>query len=69
MDTLPPPSPHRPSLTGPVVLIALGLMFLAGQFVPEWGISKTWPALLIVIGVIKLLNSSRPPRAPRGPGV
>ncbi len=60
---------RRLSLMGPVVLIALGVMFLLGQFVPGWGISKTWPALLIVVGVIKLFNVSRPPRAPRGPKV
>ncbi len=59
----------RPSLMGPVVLITLGLMFLVGQFVPGWGFGKTWPALLIVIGVIKLVDSTRPPRPPRGPSI
>lgn len=60
---------HRPRLTGPVVLIALGLMFLLGQFIPNWGIGKTWPALLMVIGIVKLIDASRPPRPPEGPRV
>lgn len=54
---------------GPVVIITLGLMFLLAQFVPGWGIGRTWPALLIVIGVIKLLDANRPPRPPEGPRV
>lgn len=64
-----PPTPHRASLMGPVVIITLGLMFLLAQFVPGWGIGRTWPALLIVIGVIKLLDANRPPRPPEGPRV
>ena len=58
---------HRPSLIGPVFLIAIGVVFLIGEFVPEWGVSRTWPVLLIVIGVLLLLNSSMPPRPPQGP--
>jgi hypothetical protein len=64
-----PPTPHRASLMGPVVIITVGLMFLMSQFVPGWGVGRTWPALLIVIGVIKLLDSGRPPRPPEGPRV
>ncbi len=54
---------HRYSLTGPIILIALGAMFLLGQFVPAWGVSKTWPILLIVIGLAKLVESARPGRS------
>lgn len=64
-----PPSARQISLMGPVVLIAIGTMFLLGQFAPGWGIGKTWPALLIVVGVIKLLDVNRPPRPPEGPRV
>jgi membrane-bound ClpP family serine protease len=63
------PISHRPSLTGPGFLIATGVIFLVGEFVPEWGISKTWPVLLIVIGVLRLLDSTMPPRPPVGPKV
>jgi len=58
---------RRPSLIGPVFLIAMGVVFLIGELVPEWGISRTWPVLLIVIGILLLLNSSMPPRPPQGP--
>ena len=65
----PPSTPisRRSSLMGPVFLITLGLVFLIAEFVPEWGVSRTWPLLLIVIGVLKLLDSARPPRPPEGP--
>ena len=54
---------RRISLTGPIILIALGAMFLVGEFVPEWGVNKTWPFLLIVIGLAKLLDSAWPGRS------
>ena len=69
---LTPQMPQRCRRTGlmfPVLLIVAGLMFLFDQFVPGWGINRTWPALLVVIGVIKLLDSARPPRPPEGPRV
>lgn len=59
----------RHGLTGPVILVTIGVMFLVDEFVPGWGISKTWPVLLIVMGVLKLVDSARPPRAPQGPRV
>lgn len=64
-----PPMQPRASLMGPVILITIGLMFLIAQFVPGWGFGRTWPALLIVIGVIKLLDVGRPPRPPEGPRI
>lgn len=64
-----PTSPRycRASLTWPVFLIALGVVFLVDQFIPGWGFRKTWPILLVVIGVLKLLDTARPPRPPEGP--
>jgi hypothetical protein len=61
------PSGRRYSLTWPVVLITLGVLFLLDQLIPGWGFSRTWPALLIAIGVTRLVDSSRPPRPPEGP--
>jgi hypothetical protein len=58
---------RRPGLMGPVFLITLGIVFLIGEFVPEWGVRKTWPLLLVVVGVLKLVDSMRPPRPPEGP--
>lgn len=61
--------PRRAHITGPVVLITLGIILLIDQFLPGWGISKTWPLLLVVIGVMKLVAVSQPPRPPQGPRV
>ena len=65
----PPNTPisGRPSLIGPVILVTIGIIFLMEEFVPDWGVSRTWPVLLIVIGVMKLIDSAMPPRPPRGP--
>ena len=63
------PPTRRVSLTGPMILITLGLMFLADQVVPGWGIGRTWPVLLVVVGVVRLLESTQPPRPPEGPRI
>ena len=67
--TPPSPAHYRGGLMFPVLLIVLGIMFLLDQLIPGWGISRTWPALLVVIGLIKLLEVNRPPRPPAGPRV
>jgi hypothetical protein len=66
---LPPttPSSYRLSLTWPVILITLGVIFLLEEFVPHLGFRKTWPVLLVVFGILKLIDSGRPPRPPEGP--
>lgn len=70
MGTTPVGSPRRrASLTWPVVLITLGIIFLLDQVVPGWHFGRTWPVLLIVLGVVKLIDSSRPARPPEGPHV
>ncbi|HXH50266.1 MAG TPA: DUF5668 domain-containing protein [Terriglobia bacterium] len=58
---------QRMGLTGPILLVALGVMFLVGQFVPHWGVGRTWPVILIIIGLARLFESvlaarSTPPR-------
>ena len=63
------PVRHRGGLMFPVVIVALGMMFLLDHLVPGWGVHKTWPVLLIVIGVVKLMDIARPPRPPEGPRV
>jgi hypothetical protein len=70
MGEIPPlPGRQRGGLMLPVLLITLGIMFLLDQLVPGWGIHKTWPALLVVIGVLKLVDITHPPRPPEGPRV
>ncbi len=60
------------SLVGPVLLITLGTIFLVQQFVPGWGIRKTWPLLFVAIGITKLFESlfskdARPAAKPADP--
>jgi len=45
------------SLIAPVFLITLGSIFLAHQFVPAWEIRKTWPLLLVAMGITKLFEA------------
>lgn len=43
-------------LTWPVMMIALGGLFLADQFTPRFDFSDWWPVLLIVFGLMKLIE-------------
>jgi hypothetical protein len=57
------------AVRGPIMLIAVGLLFAADQFT-EYGIWRTWPVLLILLGLLKLaerIGSSA--SAPPGGGV
>jgi hypothetical protein len=47
------------AITGPIILITVGVLFTVERFC---GISfgQTWPVLLIVIGILKLLGGRRP---------
>lgn len=49
--------PHRGSLTGPLVLITLGVLFLLSEFHIAY-FHDTWPVLLIVAGIGVLLQRS-----------
>jgi membrane-bound ClpP family serine protease len=70
MGLTPTPSSHyRGSLTWPIVLITVGVLFMLDQFVPHWGFHRTWPVILVVIGILKLIDATQPPRPPRGPSV
>lgn len=50
---------HSPALLravrGPVLLITLGVLFTADYFA-DWPFHRTWPVLLIVFGILKLLE-------------
>ena len=60
---------RRRSLTAPVLLITLGILFLLNQMAPHWGFERTWPVLLIEFGVLQLVDVLGPPRPPEGPKV
>lgn len=64
------------SLTGPLVLIAIGAIFQADRLrLFDWRFNKLWPVILIAIGVAMLLDRLRrmgaaqplpPPPPPNG---
>jgi len=54
------------AIRGPILLITLGALFWLHQerIVPFW---RTWPLLLIVVGVMKLFERMAAPGPPQGP--
>ena len=66
---------HR-SMVGPALLVTIGVIALLGNLHDRWysvpGWDRTWPVILLVWGVIKLmergyLGGSQPPAIPPGP--
>lgn len=60
------------AITGPIILITIGVLFAFDRFT-EFRFTQTWPVLLIVIGLLKLLGGGRrrwygnyPPPPPSG---
>lgn len=55
-------------LMGPVVLITIGALFLAGR--AGWGYSfgELWPVILVVIGIVKLAEALASTEGHTGPG-
>ena len=53
------------AIRGPILLITLGTLLAVDHFGP-WGFWRTWPVLIILFGLLKLLErvALRPP-APR----
>jgi len=63
MDS-PSPSPKPPedkrdygSLLGGLILVVLGLLFLANNLLPDFRFGDYWPVILILIGVVLLWKS------------
>jgi phage shock protein C len=48
---------QRGNLIGALVLITLGFLFLADEFIPHINFGDLWPVILIVIGIGLLVNS------------
>ncbi|MGE5682914.1 MAG: PspC domain-containing protein [Bacillota bacterium] len=56
------PVEDRPRRNGHIwgyILIALGCLFLADRFIPDFDASEFWPLLLIALGAGLLLKGSR----------
>lgn len=56
-------APLITAIRGPVMLIAVGALFTIDHF-GAVGFSRTWPILIIVFGVMKLLERTSGPRRP-----
>jgi phage shock protein C len=48
---------NRGNLIGGLVLITLGALFLADEFIPHVSFGDLWPIILVVIGIGLLINS------------
>ena len=46
-------------MTGPLMLIVIGVLFLLNNLFPSFSFGKMWPVILIVIGVMKVLEFTR----------
>jgi len=45
-------------MTGPLILIVLGLLFLLRNLFPStFSFGRLWPVILIVIGVVKIVEA------------
>jgi len=53
-------------LMGPAILVTLGVLFLLDN-VSRVGFGRTWPAILLVIGVVKLMQSNASAEGHYGP--
>jgi hypothetical protein len=53
-------------LMGPAILVTLGVLFLLDN-VSRVGFGRTWPAILLVIGVVKLVQSNASSNGHIGP--
>lgn len=50
---------HRHNVIGGTVLVVLGVMFLANNYLPDFDFSNTWPLILVAIGAALIFNSMR----------
>ncbi len=50
---------HRGSIVGGIVLVVLGGLFLADNYLPHFSFSDTWPLILVAIGIGLIFNSVR----------
>jgi len=54
------------AIRGPILLMTLGILFALHQ-AGELPIYRSWPLLIIVVGVMKLLERTGAPNAPMYP--
>lgn len=63
-QTPPPPKqeepPKRGSVVGGFVLLVMGLLFLANNFLPDFHFGDWWPLIFVAIGIGMLYKAIRP---------
>ena len=53
-------------MTGPLMLIVIGVLFLLNNLFPsEFSFGRMWPVILIAIGFVKVIEYFRGPAAAR----
>jgi phage shock protein C len=57
-DNQPKKHKNNGSITGGVILITLGVLFLIDQFIPGVDFGDLWPVVLVVIGVVMIIRST-----------
>ncbi|HMJ60740.1 MAG TPA: DUF5668 domain-containing protein [Bryobacteraceae bacterium] len=57
---------YAQAVRGPIVLIVIGVLFAVHQ-AGVLPFSRTWPLLIIVVGVMKLIERWQAPRPPFPP--
>jgi len=65
-EAAPPPSPtaaepgnHKGSMTAGVILIVIGGLFLADNFLPHFHFRDFWPIIMILLGIAILSRTSK----------
>jgi phage shock protein PspC (stress-responsive transcriptional regulator) len=58
-NSTPVPNARTGSLVAGVVLIVMGTLFLADEFLPDFNFGKYWPILLVAVGVALLFTASK----------
>jgi phage shock protein C len=56
----PPSSEHKGSASAGIILIIIGGLFLANNFLPRFHFGDLWPLILILLGIAILSRTSRP---------
>jgi hypothetical protein len=57
--TDPVPPKKKDNILGGVILVGIGLLFLARNLIPDFEFSDYWPLILIIIGVALIWQSRR----------
>lgn len=53
------PTARNGSFVAGIVLILMGTLFLANEFLPDFNFGRYWPVLLVVVGVALLFTASK----------